>query len=170
MDDVAASIRLDKTSGRSTNGATHVGDEETTVAVLVKWIVIKRDFAKDAPFGLSTDLIRNGAENGTVAVSELGVVRVAGVPVVGGILGLQQRQQATTDEGLAIEGSAQVVRTVSAAGHIRNMNDGTKGVLEERVSGGSAEGMLNEKWPHTSSRLAVTKKSLWWLSPAPVQK
>lgn len=115
MDNVAVGVSLDQTSGRSTQGAAHVSDEE-------------------AALGLGADLIGDGAQQGAVAVAELGVVGVADVPVEGSVLGLQQRQQATAHEGLAIERRAQVVRGVAAAGHVREVDNATECILLESAS------------------------------------
>lgn len=111
VDDVATGIGLNQTSRRGTESTSHVGDEETTL-------------------GLSSDLIGNGGKQSAVAVREFGVVRIAGVEVEGSVLGLQERQKTTTDEQLAIEGCSQVVRGVATAGHIRNRDEATKGILE----------------------------------------
>jgi hypothetical protein len=77
----------------------HVGDEESSI-----W--------------LGADLISDGGEQGTVALLEGGPVRVGGVEVEGRVLGLQERQETTTDDGLAVKAGAQVMRAVAAAGHL----------------------------------------------------
>lgn len=67
VDNVEVGIGLDETTGRGTNGRTHVGNEEATV-------------------GLSTDLISNGSEDTTVALQELGAVWVGGIKVESSVL------------------------------------------------------------------------------------
>jgi hypothetical protein len=111
VDDVATGIGLNQTSRGGTESASHVGDEESTL-------------------GLGSDLISDGGKQSTVAVRELGVVRIASVEVERSVLGLQERQETTTDEQLAIEGCSQVVRGVATAGHIRNGDEAAKGILE----------------------------------------
>lgn len=88
----------------------HVGDEETSI-----W------------FG--ADLISNGRENSAVALLEGRPVRVGGVEVEGSVLGLQERQKTTADDGLAVKGGAQVMRAVAAAGHLSQVDEFTEGVL-----------------------------------------
>lgn len=111
MDDVATGIGLNQTSRGGTESTSHVGDEESTLR-------------------LGSDLIGDGGKQSTVAVRELGVVRIAGVEVERSILGLQERQETTTDKQLAVEGCSQMVRGVAAAGHICNGDEATKGILE----------------------------------------
>lgn len=112
MNNVAVGIRLDKTARRSTQSTAHVGDEEATL-------------------GLGADLVRDGAQDGAVAVAELGVVGVADVPVESGVLGLQQRKQAATHERLAVERRAKVVRGVAAGGDVREVDYASKSVLTD---------------------------------------
>lgn len=87
MDDIAIGISLDQATGRCTDSTAHVSDEETTV-------------------GLGADLINDGAENTAVAVVELGMVWVRSVEVESGVLGLEKRKEAASNEGLAIKGAA----------------------------------------------------------------
>lgn len=67
VDDVEIGISLNETTGRSTNGRAHVGDEKSTI-----W--------------LCPDLIRNGCKDTAVTLQELGAVRVGGIEVEASIL------------------------------------------------------------------------------------
>lgn len=67
VNDVKVGISLNETTGRSTNGRAHVGDEESTI-----W--------------LCPDLIRNGCKDTAVTLEELGAVRVGGIKVETSIL------------------------------------------------------------------------------------
>jgi hypothetical protein len=78
VDDVTTSVSLNKSTRRSANSTAHVSDEEPSL-------------------GLSSDLVRDGSEKGPVAVGKLGVVGVRHVPVEGGVLGLEQRQETASD-------------------------------------------------------------------------
>lgn len=108
--DVALGVGLDKTTRGGAHSTAHVGDQEATVR-------------------LGTDLISDGAEESTVAVGELGLIRVGSVKVVGSILGLQQRQETATNKELAIDGGAKMVGGVAAGGHVGDGNEGSEGVL-----------------------------------------
>lgn len=88
----------------------HVGDEESSI-----W--------------LGADLISDGREQSTVALLERGPVWVRGVEVVGRVLGLQERQETTANDGLAVKGRAQVMGAVAAAGYLRQVDEFTKGIL-----------------------------------------
>ena len=81
------------------------------------------------PFRLCTNLVSNGAEQGSVAVRELGVVWVAGVPVESSVLSLEQRQKTTTNKSLSVQRNTQMVRRVTARGNIGDVDDGTEGIL-----------------------------------------
>jgi hypothetical protein len=48
---------------------------------------------------------------------------------------LQQRQQTTTNERLAVKGRAEVVRRVAARGYIGDGNQGAEGIIVKRVGG-----------------------------------
>lgn len=91
--------------------------------------------AANLPSRLGPNLIRDGRENGAVALQEGGSVRVGSVKVVGSVLGLQERQETTTDEGLSIEGGAQMVRAVAAGWDICDPEQRAKGVVVETVRG-----------------------------------
>lgn len=67
VNDVKVGISLNETTGGSTNGRTHVGDEESTI-----W--------------LCPDFIRNGCKDTAVTLEELGPVRVRGIKVEASIL------------------------------------------------------------------------------------
>lgn len=88
----------------------HVGDEESSI-----W--------------LGANLISNGGEQSTVALLEGGPVRVGGVEVEGRVLGLQQRQKTTADDGLTVKAGAQVMGAVAAGGHLSQVDEFTKGIL-----------------------------------------
>lgn len=165
MDDVTLGVGLDETAWRGTQGASHVGDEETTIHCQFDCNGCK-SFQFHLPFWLGADLISNGAEQGSVAVRELGMVWVAGVPVESSVLSLEQRQKTTTDKSLSVQRNTQVMGRVTARGDVGNVDDGTEGILltHECTAYWQIYGRL------TSSKLVVTRKSLWWLSPAPVQK
>ena len=60
---------------------------------------------------------------------KLGMVRVAGVPIKGGVLRLQQRQEATTHKSFAIKGRAEVMGRVATGRNVGYVNYGPKGVL-----------------------------------------
>jgi hypothetical protein len=49
--------------------------------------------------------------------------------VEGSVLGLEQREQATTDQRLAINGRSQVVRRVATGRDIRQIDDCAEGIL-----------------------------------------
>ena len=148
VENVTLGVSLNETAGGGADSTAHVGDEEATL-------------------GLGSDLISDGAQQSAVAVAELGVVGVRGVEVVGSVLGLQERQEATTNEQLTIKGGTQMVRGVAAGRNIGDVDELTEGGLE----GGSASGHRSQvRVDLTSSRETVAKKSLCWLSPAPVQK
>lgn len=108
--DVEVLVGLDETTWGGTDGVTHVGDEETSI-------------------GLGADLISDGREHSTVALLELGPVRVGGVEVEGRVLGLQERQETTTNDGLAVKAGAQVMGAVATAGHLSQVDEFTKGIL-----------------------------------------
>ena len=104
------------------------------------------------PFGLRPDLVRDGAQQGTVAVAELGVVWVTRVPVEGSLLRLEQRQQAATDKSLAIQRGSQMMRRVATGRNIREADDRAKCVLlKYRVN--------LVKFPPTHERL---HRQDWW--------
>ena len=67
VNDVEVGVSLNKTTGGSTNGRAHVGDEESTV-----WL---------CPY-----FIRNGCKDTAVTLEELGAVRVGGIKVEASIL------------------------------------------------------------------------------------
>lgn len=110
-------------------------------------------------------------------MAELGLVGIGHVPVIGSVLGLQQRQEAATDEELAISRRAQVVRRIATGGDIADVDNLAKSILRECIL---AHGSLAKGWGEsvgrwkrrrlTSSSEVVTRKSLCLLSPAPVQK
>lgn len=88
---------------------------------------------RDVPAGQGADLVSDGAQNGSVAVLELGVVRVGRVPVEGGVLRLEQRQETTTDQRLAVQGGTQMMGRVAAGGHVRNVEEGSESVLQDEL-------------------------------------
>lgn len=110
VDDVTAGVSLDQAAGGAAHRAAHVGDEK-------------------AAFRLGADLIGDGAQQSAIAVRELWVVRVARVPVVCSVLGLEQGKETATDKCLAVKRGTKMVRGVSARGHIRNCDKLSKGVL-----------------------------------------
>jgi hypothetical protein len=67
VDDVEIRVGLDETAGAGSYGRTHVGDVEAAV-------------------GLCADLVGDGAEDGPVALVELGTVGVRCVEVECGVL------------------------------------------------------------------------------------
>lgn len=83
MGNSATRVGLNEPARRSANGAAHVGDKKTALR-------------------LGADLIGDRAEEGPVAVGELGRIRVGYIPVEGCVLGLEQRQESSTDESLAV--------------------------------------------------------------------
>lgn len=68
VDDIKVGICLDETSRRGAHCRAHIGDVEATV-------------------GLCTDFVRDGAQQGTVALLELRAVGVGGIEVERRILG-----------------------------------------------------------------------------------
>lgn len=67
MDDVKVLVRFNEPSRRSAQCRTHVCDEEATI-------------------GFSTNLIRNGGKNCTIALFELGAIGVRGVKIEARVL------------------------------------------------------------------------------------
>lgn len=65
------------------------------------------------PLGLRANFIRNGGENSTVTLQEFRAVGIASVEVKSGILGLQEREKATSDESLSVKRDTKMVRIVS---------------------------------------------------------
>ena len=84
---------------------------------------------EEASLGLGTDLVHNGAQQSAVAVVELGGIRVRCVKVVRSVLGLQQGQQTTANQELAVGRGAKMVRRVATGRDIGDVNEFTKGVL-----------------------------------------
>ena len=68
VNDVKIGISLNETTGAGSNRRTHVGNKESAIR-------------------LSTDFIRNGRENSTVTLQELGTVGVGGIEVEPSVLG-----------------------------------------------------------------------------------
>ena len=50
-------------------------------------------------------------------------------------LGLQQGQETTSHQGLAVKGRSQVVRVVATGGHISDVDQGAEGVIVQTVGG-----------------------------------
>lgn len=118
--DVKVLVRLDQAAGRSADRGAHVRDEEASV-------------------GLGADLVRDGCQDGPVALQESRPVRVSRVKVVRRVLSLEEGQETAADEGLAIERSSQVVGAVAAGGHIGDPEKSTKSVLDKLVLSSSYE-------------------------------
>jgi hypothetical protein len=83
----------------------------------------------DVPFRLSTDLVNNRAQQGPVAVRELWTIGVSRIEVEGCVLRLQEGEQPSAHEKLAVMGRAKMVRGVSTCGDVRQVDDGSKCVL-----------------------------------------
>ena len=64
-------------------------------------------------------------------MAELGMVRIGSVEVEGRVLGLEQRQEAASHEELAIDGGTEMMRRVPAGWDIRDVDDLSKGILDE---------------------------------------
>ena len=73
MDDVEVLIGFNQTARGGSQCRAHVGDIET-------------------PFRLSTDFVRNGGKKSTIALLELGPVRVGRVEVKRSVLGCKMRR------------------------------------------------------------------------------
>lgn len=73
VDDVEVLVGFNQTARGGAQGRAHVGDIET-------------------PIRLSTDFIRNGGKKSTIALLELGPVRVGRVEVKRSVLGCRMRQ------------------------------------------------------------------------------
>lgn len=126
-DDVEVLVGLDKATWGGTDGGWEVlelGKWETEAMVLTAHVG-----DEESSIRLGADLISDGGEQGTVALLEGGPVRVGGVEVEGRVLGLQERQETTTDDGLTVKAGAQVMRAVAAAGHLGQVDEFTEGIL-----------------------------------------
>ena len=99
---------------------------------------------------------------------ELRPIWVGHVPVVSRVLSLQQRQEATADEGLAIGRGAKMMWRITTSRDVRHLDNSAEGVLSS-VTGYYTK-YQGSKLILTSSKLTVVRKSAWILSPAPVQK
>ena len=82
-DDVVVRIEFHETAGRRANGGTHISHEETT-----GW--------------RSADLVGNGGQQSSVALQELGSVRIGHVKEVCRILRFQEGEQPAANQSLSI--------------------------------------------------------------------
>lgn len=126
-DDVEVLVGLDEATWGGTDGGWEVLE-------LVKWAIEAMVLTahvgdEESSIWFGADLISDGREHSTVALLEGGPVRVGGVEVEGRVLGLQERQETTTNDGLAVKAGAQVMRAVAAAGHLSQVDEFTKGIL-----------------------------------------
>ena len=128
MDDVEVGIRLDKTARRGAHGGTHVGDVEPAAR-------------------LGADLVGNRRQESAVALEERRTIGVRGVKVERRVLlesardfssmstctylGLEERQEATSNQGLAIERGAKMVRVIAAAGDVGDPDESAEGILSQ---------------------------------------
>lgn len=110
MDDIKVFVGLDQTTRGGSQRGTHVGDVESTVR-------------------LRSDLVGDGGKNTTVALLELGAIRVGGVEVERRVLRLEQGQQSTTNQSLAIKRATKVVRVIAARWDIGDPKERSEGVL-----------------------------------------
>lgn len=87
VENVATGISLNETTWRGTSGTTHVSDEETSDRLVS--VVPRHESLLNLPIWLSTNLISNRGEKGSVALLECWVVWVGGVKVECSVLSLQ---------------------------------------------------------------------------------
>jgi hypothetical protein len=57
------------------------------------------------------------------------MMRITRVPVECSVLGLEKRQQATSNKGLSIQRCSQVVRRVATCGNVGDVDDGSECIL-----------------------------------------
>lgn len=110
MDDIKVLVCLDQAARGGSQRRTHVCNVESTVR-------------------FRSDLVGDGGKNTAVALLELGAIRVGGVEVECRVLRLEQGQQSTTNQGLAIKRATQMVRIVATRWNIGDPKERSEGVL-----------------------------------------